>query len=540
MAIVDVRKLEHAHTVEADVCIVGAGAAGLTLAAALGSSGRDVCVLEAGGFAPDRETQSLYDLENVGYPLREHHMARARYFGGTCNLWAGRAMKLARTDVRGRPWLDDAPWPLRYEELDEFYAKAGRILRLPDQGSGAFDGASEDERLLFGGNDLAPNVALWARKPLRFGRAYRSQFRRRGLRLYLHANATEIVLDDAGQCVECVVARSLSGKEVRFRARSFVLAAGGLENARLLLVSKGKHPAGIGNQHDLVGRFYMDHPRVVYGRVKLARPVRLPTVLGSVVSNGKKQLGIAFSEETQRREGLLNTYSSLEVQLSTVAEERYRTSIGVAKVLLRKGHAGGRFDWSAMGFADVKDMIYLLTPKEIVPHSVYRSYAVLRKRLFGDSVSGMLTVVNYCEQLPDPESRVYLSHERDRLGMNKLALKWKVGSDERRSVVRLHQLLDEQLRRTGIGRVESDPEQIGHLVFTDASHHMGTTRMSSDPKRGVVDPDCRVHGVANLYIAGSSVFPNTGNANPTWTIVALALRLAEHLQGPNGSSRRGA
>jgi choline dehydrogenase-like flavoprotein len=338
-----------------------------------------------------------------------------------------------------------------------------------------------------------------------------------------------MVLDVAGGRVEAIHARSLDGTQVQVRARSFVLAAGGLENARLLLVSRRRQTLGIGNNHDLVGRFYMDHPRVVYGRVHLNRPVQLPTLLGSPLADGKIQVGIGLSEEKQRREALVNSYLSLEPQLSNVAEERYRTSIGVAKVLLRKGHAGGRMDWSAMRMDDLKDMIYLLTPKEILPHAVYRSYVALRRRLFGSAVSGKLTVINYCEQLPNRESRTYLSEERDRLRMNTLVLDWRVGLEERRSMVRLHERLAEQLRRTGIGRLSRTAE-VAELTFTDASHHIGTTRMSNDPRHGVVDANCRVHGVANLFIAGSSVFPNSGNANPTWTIVALALRLAGHLR----------
>lgn len=533
MAVLDSRKLPSGFSIDTDVCIVGAGAAGLTLAGALQSAGREICVLEAGGFVPDEETQALHDLDCVGYPIRENHMARVRHYGGTCNLWAGRAMKLAPRDVDGRPWLGDAgvAWPIAYAELERFYAAAARVLKLP---SGSrierLDDASEDERALLDGDVLAPNVALWARKPLRFGRSFRGVFRRENCKLWLHANATEIVLDGTGARVESILARSLEGGELRIRARTFVLAAGGLENARLLLVSRRSRADGIGNENDLVGRFYMDHPRAVYGSVRLDRPVALTTVLGMPVTEGKIQLGIGLAEEVQRREALVNSYLSLEPELSSVAEERYRTSIGVMKVLLRKGHAGSRLDWSAMRLADVKDMIYLLTPKEIMPHALYRAYVSFKRRLVGKTSRGKLTIVNYCEQLPDRESRVYLSDARDRLNVNKLVLRWRVGAEVRRSIARLHESLDGELRRTGIGGVESRVDDIDRITFTDASHHMGTTRMSSDPKRGVVDPDCRVHGVANLYVAGSSVFPTCGNANPTWTIVAMALRLAEHLE----------
>jgi choline dehydrogenase-like flavoprotein len=139
--------------------------------------------------------------------------------------------------------------------------------------------------------------------------------------------------------------------------------------------------------------------------------------------------------------------------------------------------------------------------------------------------------VNYCEQAPNPQSRVYLSQERDKLQMNRLVLDWKVGDDETKSMVRLQELVDSYLKKTHIGYLDHTSQQLTDLYYTDASHHIGTTRMSNDPRTGVVDSDCRVHGVNNLFLVGSSVFPTSGYANPTLTIVALAIRLAEHLKG---------
>ena len=533
MAVIDVHELPHGSAIETDICIVGAGAAGLTLAGALGPTNRDVCVLEAGDFKPDEETQSLYDLDCVGYPVRENYMARARYYGGSCNLWAGRAMKLARSDVDGRAWLGEAAgaWPVRYDELDRYYDLAAKVLRLPGDPDGACRGRiSGDERSLVENDGFVPNLAIWAKRPMRFGKTYRRLFRDGNFRLYVNANASEIRLDEGGDRVDAIVARSLAGNEITLRARRFVLASGGLENARLMLASTNVHPNGVGNQQDLVGRYYMDHPRAVFGRVRLNRPVALPTVLGTPLPDGKIQLGLGLAPDEQRERGVVNSYLSLEPELSDIAEARYRSSISILKVLLRRGHAGGRLDWSAMRLGNIKDLIYLLTPKEILPHPVYRALFLLKRRLSGGLSRGPLTIINYCEQLPDRSSRAYLGAEQDRLGMNKLVLDWRIGSEVRESIVELHKVLDRQLRRSGAGVVETAPQDSAELDFTDASHHMGTTRMSSDPKLGVVDADCRVHGVANLYVSGSSVFPTCGNANPTWTIVALALRLADHLK----------
>jgi len=535
MAVIDVHELPHGSAIETDTCIVGAGAAGLTLAGALQPKNRDICVLEAGAFEPDEKTQSLYDLDCVGYPVRDNYMARARYYGGSCNLWAGRAMKLARSDVEGRSWLGDRgdAWPVSYDEISRYYDRAAGLLRLPGDPDGACRGRiSGDERALVESSGFVPNLAIWAKKPMRFGKACQRLFRSRNVNLYINANASEICLDAAGHRVDSIVARSLAGNEIRVRARTFVLASGGLENARLMLASRNVHPDGVGNQHDLVGRYYMDHPRAVFGRVRLHRPVALPTVLGTPLADGKIQLGLGLAEDEQRERGVVNSYLSLEPELSDIAEARYRSSISILKVLLRRGHAGGRLDWSAMRLGNIKDLIYLLTPKEILPHPVYRALFLLKRRLSGGLTRGPLTIINYCEQLPDRESRAYLGEDRDRLGMRRLVLDWRIGSEVPDSIIQLHKVLDEQLRRSNLGVVETDTDELSGVRFTDASHHMGTTRMNSDPKQGVVNADCRVHGVANFYVTGSSVFPTCGNANPTWTIVALALRLADHLNSP--------
>jgi choline dehydrogenase-like flavoprotein len=533
MAVIDATRLEQGSAIDTDICIVGAGAGGLTLAGSLESAGREVCVIEAGGFKPDEDTQALHDIDCIGYPVRENYMARARYYGGTCNLWAGRAMKLARSDIEDRPWLGEQGegWPINYADMSRYYDDAAEVLGLPAVDALSYDGRmSADETALIDGGALLPNAALWARKPMRFGKSYRHLFKHGNYKLCTNANATEIVLDQDGQNVDSIVTKNLAGNEIRVRARKYVLAAGGLENARLLLASQQSSSSGIGNEHDLVGRYYMDHPRSVFGRIRLDKPVELSTVLGIPLRDGKVQLGLGLSEGAQRRHGVVNSYVSLEPEMSSVTEAQYRTSISVMKVLLRRGHAGSRTDWTAMRLGDIKDMIYMLTPKEILPHTVYRALILLKRRLYGNLSRGALTIVNYCEQLPDRESRVTLSADRDQLGVNKLALDWRVGSEVQKSIAQLHRALDERLRESGIGAVETIGESFDEVEFTDASHHMGTTRMSDDPRQGVVDSDCRVHGVANLYVTGSSVFPTCGNANPTWTIVALALRLGDHLR----------
>lgn len=526
MSIVDLQAAPPAGTLETDVCVVGGGAAGITLAIELGRAGREALLLESGGFEPEEETQALNDLEITGYPVRENFMSRARYYGGSCNLWAGRSMRLGPEDLAPASDPHGAGWPISHEELSRWYPRAAQVLRLPsplffephtwDRGMGP------QERRLFDSTMVVPTVSLWARGPMRFGARYRPELRRSPrIRVLLHANALRLRLDLSARTVVALEAGSLGGARFEVRARRYVVACGGVENARLLLLS------GIAAEHDVVGRYFMDHPRAVFGRVRLAPGVRLPLLRGRPLADGKMQLGIGLPPAVRRNEGLLNHYATLESEFSGYAAAGYQSLVKTAKVVLRKGYAGSRWRVGSARLGDIPGMIYLLTPKELMPHPLYRLYWEMRNALHPRPDGKSRVVVYFCEQPPDRESRVTLGPARDALGLPRAELHWRICPEVTRGVVLLQERLRGCLREAGIGELEPGE---GEPRYTDASHHMGTTRMSQDPRTGVVDADCRVHGLANLYLAGSSVFPTAGHANPTPTIIALTLRLAEHLR----------
>jgi choline dehydrogenase-like flavoprotein len=534
LTIVDARTLEDGACLETEVCIVGAGAAGLTLAFELEAAGRAVLVVESGGFEPDETVQSLYDLESIGYPPRPDYMSRARYFGGSCNIWAGRCMPLQELDIAGRAWVSDSAWPIPSGEIGRYYPKAAAILGLPAIASfdlPTHDGRlTDDERTLIGDGDISPTVSLWAPRPKRFGKSERRRVARsNGVRLLTHASVTGIDLDDDGDEVRSLTAKTLTGRVLRLEARTFVLAAGGLETPRLLLVSRDRQSQGIGNACDLVGRYFMEHPRTVFGAVRMAPRCRLMLMRGWPLRDGKVQLGLGPSPDAQAREGLLNHYLTFEEALSGYAEQHYQAAIEVGKVLLRRGHAGGRLELGKARRAPaVQNFAYLLSPKEILPHRLWRLVTLARQRLARNDKPKRYIVVYFCEQPPDPASRVYLGNDTDRLGLNRLVLDWRIPESVHRSLYLLQEILGAALERSGLGTLEPGTDE---PYYTDASHHMGTTRMGDSPRTGVVDRDCRVHGVRNLYVASSAVFPSAGHANPTLTIVALALRLADHLAG---------
>jgi choline dehydrogenase-like flavoprotein len=493
-------------------------------------------MIESGAYSADEQTQSLYDLKSVGHPVRENFMARARYFGGSSNLWAGRSMRMAPIDFSRRDWVPNSGWPIGYADIEAYYPRAEQVLELPDSSRlhDAVNAACANSRVeagLFGGDDLQAKIVMWGRRPLRFQKTYRKPLSRtRNIRMVLNASVVELITNESGDRIEAVRAATLNGNELRISARVFVLACGGLENARLLLVSRRRQVNGLGNRHDIVGRYFMEHPRAIFGKVRLSVPVSSSLLVGAPLPDGKVQIGIGLSDEAQRRERLVNSYLTMEPQLSRIAEQTFESSANVVKVLMRRGYAGRRTDLFRTNLPEIRDLVYLLTPKEVMPLPVYKCYAALKGFSHRFRKVSELTIINYCEQVPRAESRVFLADVRDRLGVNTLVLDWKIGAEETTSILRLQELFAGRLEGQGIGKFSrSEPDSAGPQ-YTDASHHMGTTRMSDDPREGVVDRNTRVHGVGNLFIAGSSVFPTVGYANPTLTIVALAIRLADHLK----------
>lgn len=524
MTLLDARTLAGA-TFSCDVCVVGAGAAGITLARELERRGREVCLVESGDLRPDEATQALAEHDVALYPVRENFMARARYFGGSCNLWAGRSMRLAPRDLEERAWVPESAWPIAWDELDRHHARAAELLRLP--ALERFEPArwaarfGPDERALFD-EPLAPTVSLWARSPKRFGADHRRELARSSrVRVLLRANALALRRDEGGARVEALALGTLEGQRLEVRARSFVLACGGIENARLLLLAPGLGDAG-----GWVGRSFMDHPRAVYGSVRLVRPARFPLLRARALPDGKAQLGLRLSPAAQERQGLLNHYATFEKKVSGYAEASYQSFVQTMKVVLRRGYAGRRRDLFKARFGHIPGMVYLLTPKELLPHAVWRLGTRLREALARPPAEEERIVVYFCEQPPDPESRVTLGERRDALGLPRAVLSWRIGAEVTRGVLALQGALAERLERCGAGTLAPGE---GEPRYTDASHHMGTTRMSAAPADGVVDRDCRVHGTHNLFVAGSSVFPSAGHQNPTLTLLALTLRLAEHL-----------
>lgn len=496
--LIDLRQLAGDERFDGDVCVVGAGAAGISLARELAARGRSVILVESGGFEYEQATQALYGGEESGTLLdgQGQYLAstRLRYFGGTTNHWNGWCRPLDAEDFSVRPWVADVGWPLTRADLEPYYRRASPVVQISP-----FDyeerTAGMPPKLFGGADELFDTCYFHLSPPTRFAALYRAELEESDrVRVLLHANLRRLDVDPASGHVRGAEVARIDGATFAVGARHYVLATGGIENARLLLAASDARPNGLGNDHDQVGRHFMDHPflQIGYAVLPYWRYIIGRNYERSWVRSRSNFIHgvLRLKPEVQTREELLN--GVVIFQPLTGAQSRPLAA-------------------DIAGF--VKDQHLLRGEQEPRPGSTYFGWVLV-----------------HGEQSPNPESRVTLADETDALGMRRARLDWRLREQDKRSLMRLGELVAGRLGVHGHGRVRflaSDEDLWSRTQWS--FHHMGTTRMHADPRLGVVDADCKVHGVDNLFVAGSSVFPTVGVSNPTFTIVALALRLADHL-----------
>lgn len=535
---IDALTLSDDTLIKSDICIVGAGAAGITLAREFIDQPYQVCLLESGGFNFDKVTQSLYTGENIGVPYFQLNEARARYLGGSTNLWGGWSRPLDDIDFADRSWMPYSGWPITKAELVPYYESAHQVCKL---GPFEYDYAYWEDALKpfqfrhfpFIGDQVAPYT--WQIVPsthLCFGKVYKSELKQaKNINIYLQANLVEIETNNTAQAVTRLQVASLNGKKFWVSAKVFILASGGIENPRLLLVSNKVQSTGLGNQYDLVGRFFMEHPYLISGKVLLSNPAALYTQ--RKLRFGKISIGTALglSQTVQEHEQLLNFCIRLVSIEEEWVEAFNRLRLGSQQSNAPRGfptlHQGHGFRGQA---PDIEDLGKVIANLDRVAARAYAK--LLHKKSFASGGYNFCDTHLTSEQSPNPDSRITLSPERDKLGLNHVQLDWRLSSIDKYTITRSQQIIAAEFERSKLGRlqIESTDDDTFWQSVTGSYHHIGTTRMSRNPRQGVVNEHCQVHGISNLYIAGSSVFPTSGLSNPTLTIVALAIRLADHIK----------
>jgi len=524
----DLHTLSPQTELACDICIIGSGPAGATIARELAHSPAQVILLESGGLEREPRADELNDIENVGWPRElDQWLLRNRIVGGSSHTWAGRCAPFDDIDFERRPWVPYSGWPFGIDELRPY------LLRTPGYVGLGVGADYTDDNFWAIANHAMPQTALnedlltpffW-----QYSQAHENRFdiMRFGpellanlppnVRLITHATVVHLNVSANGRAIESVDAVSLDGQRHTVKARTVVLCGGGIENARLLLCSNKVEPNGVGNRRDMVGRFLMDHPRGEVGTFDVTSPEILSRFGLHHVMSGSRSYrfrhGFRLSPALQREEGLLNCTAWLDEDV--LDDDPWRAITRIVRGESRS----------------VNDFRAVITQADMLVKGAFD--LVVRKRGLARRLKAIFLSC-MTEQIPDPDSRITLSDRKDRFGVPLSRIAWKVNEAEERSIRRTAELVASEVTRLGYA-----PPKLYSWVtnkdplppdFVDIGHPTGATRMSNDPAKGVVDAHCQVHGVDGLFVVGSSVFPTAGHANPTQMIVALAIRAADTLK----------
>lgn len=490
-----------------DVCIAGAGVAGITLAHVLSTRGLNVVLLEGGGEDYEDQSQDLYTGQNIGRAYFDLDISRLRYFGGTSNHWNGVCRPLDASDFHQRAYADLSGWPISRDDLDPYQPATTDILGLEP---------FRDDVEVPGSNGNLRSIKFEERDndPVRFAGKFGDEIRAsEAITALLNTNLVDIDVDDGNGRITGFQVRGYAegGETLTVKADRYVLALGAIENARMLLSCDRQMPAGIGNHSDFVGRCFMEHPHVAVGYYVLssARAKEL-----------YEQPSTAFDEM---------------IHLAASPALMDRANIGNCTVHMWPTEESDRYGGFAGG---LKLAAKRLACSEPILEDLARSLGRFECPPPFDG-AGLLRAA--AEQVPNPASRVMLGQETDRFGLRKTVLDWQVLPVDKRTVVETALAIARTFADADLGRVklfdwlldeDADLPDVANDKWRGIGwHHMGTTRMADSPARGVVDANCAVYGSDNLFLAGSSLFSTGGAANPTYTIVQLSLRLADHLAG---------
>ena len=503
---IDARQLDNHSVIEGDICIIGAGAAGISMALEWIGSKHKVILLEGGGFDYEDALQDLYDGKTTGqryYPLKG---CRLHYFGGTTGHWAGFCSPFEEIDFKQRDWVPHSGWPISRKDLDPYYERAHKNVDL-----GPYDYSLAYWQTIYPSYKPLPidEKVVWNKlwqfsPPTRFGSKYKDAIvQAKNIHLYTYANVVDIKANATVNNIEELTIKNHAGKQHTVKAKYFVSACCSIQNARLLLSSNKQAPKGLGNDHDNVGRYFMEHLEIKSAELWLEKPDPMSLYM---IEFGKTKARAELAISAQKQE-------ELKILNGTVSLEPLEMAKGMPAVI---------DVWT--GDKKKNEEIFKSWDKQSAKASSVREY-------------NSFELMTRIEQAPNPDSRVSLDDEADALDMPRAKLNWALTPLEKRSIRTIHHLLAQELGKAGIARLKlmdylQDEKDDSWPSFTGGGwHHMGTTRMGNDPKTSVVDANCKVHGINNLYIAGSSCYVTAAAPNPTLTLIALTLRLSDHLKG---------
>ncbi len=522
-----------------DLCVVGGGAVGLTLAAALAPTGLRVLVLEGGALKRSRLGQEPFRGEVVD-PMRHsplHHF-RVRALGGSSQIWGGRCLPFDPIDFEQRDWVSLPGWPIRYDELLPYYKQANDAAE-----AGRFD--YDPGRPLIPGLDgvmLQTTLERFSR-PTDFSRRYQQTLSgASNIDVMLNATVAAVRLRPQGDSVDHLEVVAPGGRRFQIRANGYVLAAGGLETTRLLLASNDVQPAGVGNTSGWLGRCYMCHMSATVGTATFSGPAT--AIAGDYERDADEvyvRRRIAITPYGQRRLKILNL--AFRLHLPEIADPTHGDPV-LSSLYLARLYANYEYRRRlrdshlprAHQARHLRNVVrHPIRLSRFMAHLLVNRYLSNRRlpSVVMFSPDNQYPMEFHSEQAPNPQSRVTLIHDRDAFGVPRLRVDWRPSQLDFDTIRTSYRVLASELDRTGTGRLSFNEETLEEQVLSHGAfggHHLGTARMSAHASDGVVDPYCRVHGIDNLFVVGSAVMPTSSQANPTLTALALALRLADHLK----------
>lgn len=550
--IIEAKKFDPGTILESAICIVGSGPAAISLALGLLEQRCKIIMLAGGSWTETPENREL----NKGFadPVMSHEPLeenRARVFGGASSLWGGRCLPLDPIDFKERSWVPHSGWPITYEELASYYP---RSLQLCEAGENNFDARTvfpdKDKEIIPGldNEDMVSNqLERWS-PPTRFAHKYREILENDPhVFIYFDAHVTNLHVQTSADKIDYLTV-AIGDSIIKVVADKYIIATGGIENPRLLLASKSAfHPNGIGNQHDNVGRYYMSHLIGTFGSVDPTnrKEILFPFELDREGISCRRRWWLTPKVQQQEKVGNAIMYLHRSINVSDGHKDPMESAIFVAKTsigILKQKSPKKILNGFRQSKKELKDNTYYLlkNTRVLIPSlfgAIYKRIAHKKEPLRLPSVhSKWLYLYFQTEHMPNPESRVTLSDTKDRLGVPVPVVKVAFSELDIETIFAAHKIFFGRFEKLNKGKMAYKEEGLRQFIldnienFNSVAHHLGTTKMSENPSKGVVDKNCKVHGMSNLYMAGSSVFPTGGHANPTVTIIALALRLADHLK----------
>ena len=540
--LIDACQCDSIMTMQADICIVGAGIAGLALASEFLLTRHQVIVLESGNEHITSQSQSWFKGRLTGAPAHPLTQSRVRAYGGSGTRWTGQCIPMQAIDFEKRHAIADSGWPVTRTQLEPYYQRAQAFFGLINPHDDVNQWQEQQGRPLQPATSdlLSADVTRFAR-PLDVGQSLKASISNsHNVNVYINAPVTNLELSaDEKQLATAQVKLPNSGM-LRFKAGAFILACGGVENSRLLLASNHQRSSGLGNEHDNVGRYFMDHPYLTPGYWRPSSAVtKIPLSLienfaALAAGDCAAHAVYTLNETVRRSESLLGCGGYFICMENYETSSRYFSRGSQALVALAdkvKRHRLPDNDMPGLISDLLKDPGSVLSTLQGRVHSVLKKQTRYALRL-------------QVEASPLRHSRITLTTDKDAAGIPEPCINWQMCADDWRSVDRFRQVFAEAIESQGLGQLIDDTSVTADgwpSSMQGGKHHMGGTRMHDDQRLGVVDKHLRVHSLPNCYVTGSSVFPTGSWVNPTLTLTALTIRLADHLkqsgQQPKTESR---